>query len=218
MPEMDGYEAAEAIRAMEKARGNGSGRIPIVALTAHALEGDREKSLAAGMDDHLSKPFTIDQLKEIFTKHLPLNDDASDQKLPVDGSQPCLPHGENTNDEIGNNQMPGFDRAALDRIQALDDSGSKELVRTVITHYFDETPRIVESLRSAVTESDATTIAKLAHGLKSSSANVGALALAEACREMEGAGRENIVNGCAGLLIRIEREYEIASKALATEL
>ena len=64
MPEMDGYEAARAIRSAEAAQGGAAGHIPIVALTAHALEGDGEKSLEAGMDDHLSKPFTFDQLSE----------------------------------------------------------------------------------------------------------------------------------------------------------
>ncbi len=71
MPEMDGYEATRAIRSAETAKSGASGHIPIVALTAHALEGDREKSLEAGMDDHLSKPFSFAELSEVLAKYLP---------------------------------------------------------------------------------------------------------------------------------------------------
>ena len=67
MPEMDGFEATRAIRQQEQKTGT---RIPIVALTAHALQGDRELCLAAGMDDYLSKPFTIDQLKTVLYRWL----------------------------------------------------------------------------------------------------------------------------------------------------
>jgi two-component system, sensor histidine kinase and response regulator len=182
------------------------------------LKGDREKSLAAGMDDHLSKPFTIDQLKEIMAKHLLLSDDVPDRKLPVNGGPPSLTHRELAEDDTGENQTPGFDRKALDRIQALDAPESKELVRTVITHYFDETPKIIESIKSAMIDNDSVAIMKLAHSLKSSSANVGALALSAACKEMEGAGRANALAGCPGLLAWIEKEYRSANMALTAEL
>ena len=70
MPEMDGYEAARQIREEEGRGAHGGRRTPIVALTAHALEGDRDMSLAAGMDDHLSKPFRINQLEEVLGRWL----------------------------------------------------------------------------------------------------------------------------------------------------
>ena len=70
MPELDGYEATRAIRQHERS-GSGAARIPIVALTAHAMTGDREKCLAAGMDGHLGKPFTKHQLEEILKRWLP---------------------------------------------------------------------------------------------------------------------------------------------------
>lgn len=77
MPEMDGYEAARAIRNAEAGSGNGDGnpgdRIPIIALTAFAMKDDREQCLAAGMDDYLSKPYTMDQLKSILIRWLPKN-------------------------------------------------------------------------------------------------------------------------------------------------
>jgi CheY-like chemotaxis protein len=68
MPEVDGYEAARMIRQREALAGKDGHHIPIVALTAHALEGDRELCLAAGMDDYLSKPFNSDQIATILQK------------------------------------------------------------------------------------------------------------------------------------------------------
>jgi CheY-like chemotaxis protein len=72
MPEMDGYEATRRIRSQEQARHPVHGRrLPVVALTAHALEGDCDRCLAAGMDDYLSKPFNINQLQKILERWLP---------------------------------------------------------------------------------------------------------------------------------------------------
>jgi len=67
MPEMDGYATTSAIRAMEKERG---GHVPIIAMTAHAMAADRERALAAGMDDYLTKPITADALVEVINRHL----------------------------------------------------------------------------------------------------------------------------------------------------
>ena len=75
MPEMDGYQATKAIRDAEAASGDGERRrILIIALTAHAMEGDRERSLEAGMDDHLSKPFTLEQLAGMLVNHVVVGD------------------------------------------------------------------------------------------------------------------------------------------------
>ena len=70
MPEMDGYEATERIREVERARSAGGTATPIVALTAHTMDGDRDRCLAAGMDDYLAKPFTQDQLREVLRRWL----------------------------------------------------------------------------------------------------------------------------------------------------
>ena len=81
MPEVDGYEATRMIRQRESLAGEEGHRIPIVALTAHALEGDRELCLAAGMDDYLSKPFNADQIATILQKW------THDQSLPAADEQ-----------------------------------------------------------------------------------------------------------------------------------
>ncbi len=218
MPEMDGYEATRAIRSAETARNGAAGHIPIVALTAHALEGDREKSLEAGMDDHLSKPFTFDQLTEVLAKYLPF------QRVELDvASHPVY------DESIGNGALTpvrrqdgedssGIDRTVLDRIRAIEAQGSTGLFTTVVTYYINESPGTIASLRKAVEANDAGTMQELAHSLKSASANVGAQTVAGLCKEMELAGRAKTTQAGPELLLQIEREFGIASHALMAEL
>ena len=214
MPEMDGYEATAAIRAAEKKRG---GHTPIVALTAHAMNGDREKSLDAGMDDHLSKPFTFDQLKGVIAKHAD-----GTLGLSMKGAsygQTGLEQGPgHVEGQEGESSSAGFDRAALERIRQLDTEGSQDLVRTVVTQYLTESRKTMESLREAVKACNAENMQRLAHGLKSASANVGASSLAEFCKLMEAAGREKTTDRGGDLLLSIESEYVRARSALEAEL
>jgi signal transduction histidine kinase/DNA-binding response OmpR family regulator/HPt (histidine-containing phosphotransfer) domain-containing protein len=188
MPEMDGYEATKAIRAMEDDRG---GHVPIVALTAHALEGDREKSLNSGMDDHLSKPFTLEQLGVMLSAHSKAAEESSGHPDVAARQERSGPDGHvaGTDSHLPADAPAGFDRSALDRIRQLDENGSEELIRTVVTHYLLESPGIIESLRTAVETSNPGDIQKLAHSLKSARANEGAVSLAEFCKQMETAGR-----------------------------
>ena len=82
MPEMDGYEATKAIRDRERQESGGAHRIPIIALTAHAMEGDREPCLAAGMDDYVSKPFNRSQLRAMLARWLPPERQTEKQGAP----------------------------------------------------------------------------------------------------------------------------------------
>jgi CheY-like chemotaxis protein len=214
MPEMDGYAATRAIRKLEEAGFGETRHTPIVALTAHALQGDAERSLAAGMDDHLSKPFTIDQLREVILKYAQVNGKNHSGQPAVSQNDDQEKQSSSTQTDHAN----GFDTTALDRIRALEAPGSNDLIKTVISHYCNETPKILESLKGALQGNDAPSVNKLAHSLKSSSANVGAIALSELCKEMELAGRANTLARCPELLFRIEREYEVASRILAKEM
>jgi signal transduction histidine kinase/CheY-like chemotaxis protein len=218
MPEMDGYEATRAIRKRETAQNNGKRRVPIIALTAHALEGDREKSFEAGMDDHLSKPFTLDQLSGVLAKHLPF------QNVGSDTAASSLRDGCNNNEipqtdrQPDSEDNPGMDRAVLDRIRAIEAQGSTGLLNTVITYYVNESPGIISSLRRAVEENNPELMQELAHSFKSASGNVGARTVAELCKEMELEGRAKSVQRGFELLAQIEREFDIASKTLLAEL
>lgn len=200
MPEMDGYEATRAIRKIEEEKGGK--RLPIIALTAHALEGDREKSLAAGMDDHLNKPFTLEQLRAVLLKHSSGKEGIENTVPPESRVGPGMDAPLFPLDNAS-----GFDGSALERIRQIDADGSQGLVRIVVTRYLAEAPATIESLKEAVQGNDAPRIQKLAHGFKSTSANVGAVSLAEFCKQMEAAGRTGETAPATGLLVSIESEY-----------
>jgi CheY-like chemotaxis protein/HPt (histidine-containing phosphotransfer) domain-containing protein len=215
MPEMDGYEATRTIRKAE----NGAGKhIPIVALTAHALQGDREKSLEAGMDDHLSKPFTFNELSDALARYLPFQELGA-----VEANPPVSKNAEESPDRLPMESPDGedssaIDRIVLDRIRAIEAQGSTGLLKTIITYYVNESPSTFASLREALRANNPEAMRELAHSLKSASANVGAKTMADLCKEMELAGRTGTTRGGPELLARMEREFEIASKALTAEL
>ena len=190
MPEMDGFEATAEIRRREAAQTNGR-RIPIVALTAAAVAGDREKCLAAGMDDYVTKPFSYDQLERSLRRW-----------LPAAGALGKTPSH--------------IDLQVLERMRALGGNGGASLVTKLIGVYLGDAPGRLRSLQEAVTRGDTATMGATAHAIKSASANLGATALSELCRRMEGLGRASSTSGADGLLAEIEAEYARVAVELST--
>jgi signal transduction histidine kinase/DNA-binding response OmpR family regulator len=176
MPIVDGYAAARAIRAREAHRG--AGRLPIVALTAHALPEDRKSSLESGMDEHLSKPFTREQLAAMIERFaggtrvsLPAAGAGDASPLPVHASAPS----ESLSSEV------------LERLRALDRDGT--LVARVVDAFCKASLDLETEIRSALDTGDAAAVARAAHALKSSSGNVGAFRVAALARDLEGHAR-----------------------------
>ncbi len=184
MPEMDGFEATAQVRARQR-EGLLSGELPIIALTANAVEGDRERCLAAGMDDYLSKPFTREQLASVVLRWLPesadLRADTGSVPSPTDSVHgPQAPYAAAAADTDG-----PINPRALDAIRHLPGSNGVLLVRKVIGAYLADTPTRLAQLHAAETAGDAEALHEAAHALKSSSANVGAEQLAALCKELE---------------------------------
>jgi two-component system sensor histidine kinase/response regulator len=192
MPEMDGFEATAEIRRREAARINGR-RIPIVALTAGAVDGDREKCLAAGMDDYVTKPFSFDQFERALRRWLPAAD-------PVAKSTPCI------------------DVQVLERMRALRGNGGSDLAAKVIGVYLNDAPGRLRSLQEAVARGDTVAMGRTAHAFKSASANLGATTLAELCQRMESLGRTSSMSGVDGLLAEIETAYALAATELSAHM
>jgi PAS domain S-box-containing protein len=203
MPEMDGYDATRAIRAFEaeaEAGGGRSARLPIVALTANALVGDAEACRAAGMDDHLAKPYTRRQLAKTLSRWLPAAQ-VSSEVAPASASTPVPLDG--PDDTM-------LDAAALANIRAIDDSDGS-VIREVIQVYIDEAPGHLQALQNALERSDGSALGRVAHALKSASFNVGATKLAETCRELERMGKAGdllaaprLVSAISGLFQRVQ--------------
>jgi signal transduction histidine kinase/DNA-binding response OmpR family regulator/HPt (histidine-containing phosphotransfer) domain-containing protein len=207
MPDLDGYETTRRLRAWELEQHRA--HTPVIALTANALSGDAEKCLAAGMNHYLSKPFTTEQL------HSVLDFFAAPQAAAAPGG---LPERE---PEPGPERAPGpdgtlpvLDPRAVSRIRTLAASGRRDLLPRLAALYASSSAVLVQSLREATRAADAEALLQAAHGLKSSSANVGALQLAGLCRDLEAAASAREFQGAASTLERLAQEHERVLAAL----
>ena len=181
MPEMGGLEATEAIRAREGAAGR---HVPIVALTAHALRGDRERCLAAGMDEYLSKPIDADRLTIVV------------ERL-ADAGRPALPA------EPGSAGAGAADiEAVFDEQKALTHTGGdRALLKRIVAVFRSEYPAMLRKIQRALQQRDGEGIRLSAHALKGSLATVGAVSARLRAAELEEMGRSD-------LLEPVERAYD----------
>jgi CheY-like chemotaxis protein/HPt (histidine-containing phosphotransfer) domain-containing protein/anti-sigma regulatory factor (Ser/Thr protein kinase) len=173
MPVMDGFEAVRNIRA-----GEIHNDVPIVALTACGLPGDRQRCLDAGMNDFLCKPFTRRQIQEMLEKWA--------RVVARPGSAPQLVDA--ADDEILNGEV-------LAEIRSLDDAGDDSIFREILEEYLSSSRQLVSRLETAVGRSDASEIGQCAHALKSSSAALGAAKFAAYCRRLEERARTADLDG-----------------------
>ena len=230
MPEMDGLTATKLIREREASIAPLSPlnvhrsvcHVPIVALTAHAMQGDREVCLAAGMDDYLTKPFTLSQLEQVLARwvcnrrpvQVKVCGDVT--KAPLQQEVPALQKGEPRQDTIV--EPTTIDQAALAAIRALQRPGQPNIVTRVLAQYVDTSTEIVDRIRRAVLSKDAVELRAAAHRLKSSSAQLGATALASDCRELEMMGGRGELERADETLKKLERHYADACAAFQDEI
>jgi CheY-like chemotaxis protein/HPt (histidine-containing phosphotransfer) domain-containing protein len=232
MPRMDGFEATRTLR--ERERTSGAPRVPVIALTANAMTGDRDECLAAGMDDYLSKPFTSTQLLLTLSRWLPAapapfaadaaasgsdGTRAAGAAVRVPGASaaamPAAPPASGA--EVGEGEAP-LDPSALDAIRALNPERAELLVARVVEAFLRSAPEQLAELVRAAAARDAEALRRAAHSLKSSSANLGAMRLAALAREIEARAREQRVEDAAFLVERSNREFGRARGALAAML
>jgi signal transduction histidine kinase/CheY-like chemotaxis protein/HPt (histidine-containing phosphotransfer) domain-containing protein len=199
MPVMDGYESTAAIRALPNARGV---RLPIIALTANAMQGDEQKCLAEGMNAFLSKPFTLAQLRALLVRWLPdLKDEPPAQKVTVRTERrAATPRA----------AADAINWDVLKAIQALDPSGDMDLIKKVLGIFLQSADDSVRQLEKAIADRDAERLSRSAHGLKSSSSNVGAETLCGFYRQLERLGHEGRIDEAHALLADVKSEHERA--------
>ena len=215
MPEMDGFAATAAIRRQE-ATASDRRHVPVIALTANAMEGDRARCLAAGMDDYLTKPFTVAQLHAFLTQWLtPQSAKASET------DQASSPHTTDADEPAATEEAPvstTIDKTAWDAILSLQRPGRPDILARVLATYLDDSRLLVEQIRSAVQSQDAVVLCQAAHRLKSSSAQLGVLATAARCKELETLGRLARIDEAAHLLSQLIEAHQFACTAITSEL
>ena len=196
MPEMDGLEATRKIREMEL-NGQLSPEIAIIALTANAMDGDRESCLQAGMNGYLSKPFSAIQLYETLAPRLDVPRQAGLSEIANEGGL------ESIHSQIEAHTGP-VDPTSLEKIAALSPNQSEPLVAKVVHLFLDTLEESLAQLTDSSQQSDS--LRRLAHTLKSSSANVGAHQLAELCKQLEQAAISEVLPLIPELITKIELE------------
>ena len=206
MPKMDGLEATARIRDPQSAVRNHS--IPIVAMTAHAMEGDRERCLAAGMNDYVTKPVSPQALADALERWLP----GESAARPTNGfAQPAAavpqtagPRGES---EL---ETPVFDRPGM-LARLMDD---EDLARAVAVGFIEDMPRQIDALRSCLAASDVEGTVRQAHTIKGASANVGGESVRAVAFEMEKAAGAGELAEVAAQLPELDARFARLREAM----
>ena len=204
MPVMDGFQATAAIRNLPGARGK---NLPIVALTANALQGDEQACRDAGMNGFLAKPYTLSALHATLTGWLrrekPL---ASPEPIPA-ATLPAAARQQSPAE-------PAINLRAIEILQELDEPGSTALVGQLVGTFLDSADLHLARIAEALARGDAKLVGQMAHSLKSSAANLGAEVLAGCYRELEKCGREARLEDARVVLESTRNEQQRALQEL----
>ena len=202
MPELDGYETAARIRASEKAGGSRAGRarLRVVAMTANAMQGDRDKCIAAGMDDYVSKPVRMPELEAALER-------ASSTLPPA----PAPGAMEFTSNEI-------VDMSALQSLRALATPGEPDPLEELVGLYLSDATPALDRIVTAGRARDAMALKLASHSLKGSSSNLGARRLASVCSQVEKLSKNGEIDEAVALLSQVADEFHLVREALQAEL
>jgi two-component system, sensor histidine kinase and response regulator len=209
MPEMDGYEATTEIRRREKSEDGRDGQhTPIIAMTANAMQGDREKALEPGMDDYVAKPVRAEELQEVLERWISLPDaKASSPEGETDGA--VVPGGGSTDP---------LDQSVVMNLRELQEEGEPDILAELGELFLEDVTPQLEALRGAIERGDASSVERVTHTLKGSSSNMGATRMATLCEELEDVGRSMDLSRAPVLIERLEAEFRRVREALEAEI
>ena len=186
MPEMDGLEATRRICQQMQ----GTPRPLIIAMTANAMQGDREECLEAGMDDYISKPIQVKDLQEALERS---------------GVRAAL----------ATQQSSTIDWSVLENLRMLQEEGQPDFVQGMVELYVKSTPPLIEAIRAAIDQGNAAQLQESAHTLKGNSKSLGVSQVAEISKQLEGIGKSGNLGGAIDLYQELKIEFERATQELS---
>jgi len=172
MPVMDGYEATGQIRKNEHKRGR---HAIIIAMTANALQGDKEKCLAAGMDDYIAKPLKQDVLRNTLQKWVLTLLQADEGEQRVRSSMATASSGASAI----------IDKVRFDELASIGANTQPPLLERIIRRYVDDAPQRMDSMRDSIRERDFKSLSFASHKLRGSSAQLGVVTVTKICQQLE---------------------------------
>jgi PAS domain S-box-containing protein len=218
MPEMDGFEAAAAIRRRPDSRS----RLPIIAATAQAMQGDRERCLRAGMDDYISKPVKPEDFAAALKRWMPRREQGQESETPP----PAARHEKVVAESIPAHSPPAVSSSlsvslplsmssassalnaeVVARLRSLAEATDPSLITQIFTSFLRDGAERVDALKEALAGRDMEFLYKTAHAIKGASANIGAHSMADMAQKLELAGKAGDMSGAVTLTEQIEMEF-----------
>ncbi|MBA2512588.1 MAG: PAS domain S-box protein [Rubrobacteraceae bacterium] len=203
MPDVDGYEATAEIRRRERETADGR-RTPIIAMTANAMQGDREKAIGAGMDDYLAKPVRQDKLAEVLSRWV----------LEEPGRSGRRPEPENGAAAVPDTPEPPLDEAVLAGLRELQEEDEPDILEELAGMFLGDAPGRIEEIRASLQRGDAGGVERAAHTLKGGAGNMGATGMSRLADRLQDAGRGDDLSDAPRLLRELEDELGRVRQAL----
>ena len=194
MPVVDGYEATAEIRRRESEAGDDR-RVPIIAMTANAMQGDRDKAISVGMDDYLAKPVRQDKLAEVLSRWV--------SRKP---GRETRPDTENGAAAVPDAQEPPLDEAVLAGLRDLQSEGDPDILEELAGMFLGDAPGRIEEIRASLQGGDPGGVERAAHTLKGGAGNMGATRMSRLAADLQEAGRGGDLSDAPRLLRELEDE------------